>query len=258
MIITLTTDFGLRDSFVGTMKGVILSIAPTVQIVDITHGITAGDIRGGAFALMTAAPFFPDGTIHVAVIDPGVGSARKAIAIRTGRAIFLGPDNGVLSWAVKEENAFEIRRVENSEVFLPQVSNTFHGRDLFAPAAAWLVTNREFRQLGPELAGFHRTDWPNPIRVDEGWKTEVIHVDTYGNAVTAFPAVQANGAQAVLLPEGKRIPFERFYAAVPRGSSLAVIGSSGFVEIAINQGDAARELSLRTGSEVIIVFRDSL
>src|ERR1700704_2064852 len=101
MIVTLTTDFGQRDSFVGTMKGVILGIAPTAQIVDLAHGITAGDIRGGAFALMTAAPFFSAGTIHVAVIDPGVGSARRAIAIPTGRAIFLGPDNGVLSWAVK-------------------------------------------------------------------------------------------------------------------------------------------------------------
>ena len=253
MIITLTTDFGLRDSFVGTMKGVILGIAPTTQIVDLTHGITAGDIRGGAFALMSAAPFFPVGTIHVAVIDPGVGSARKAIAIRTQSAIFLGPDNGVLSWAVRAADRFEIRSVNNSEVFLPQMSNTFHGRDLFAPAAAWLAANREFCELGPELTGFQRTNWPNPIRLEEGWKTEVIHVDTYGNAVTAFPAEEASGVQSVLLPGGKRIPFARFYAAVPRGDSLAVIGSSGFVEIAINQGDAARTLSLRTGSEVIIV-----
>jgi S-adenosylmethionine hydrolase len=253
MIITLTTDFGARDSFVGTMKGVILGIAPMVQIVDLTHGIAAGDIRGGAFALMTAAPFFPPGTLHVAVIDPGVGSARKAVAIRTGRAIFIGPDNGVLSWAVKGEDRLEIRSVENSEVFLPQVSNTFHGRDLFAPAAASLAAKREFCELGPELADFRRMDWPNPIRVHEGWKTEVIHVDIYGNAITAFPAARANGVQSVLLPGGKRIPFERFYAAVARGNPLAVIGSSGFVEIAINQGDAARELSLRIGSEVIIV-----
>ena len=252
MIITLTTDFGLLDSFVGTMKGVILGIAPTVQIVDLTHGIAAGDIRGAAFALMTAAPFFPAGTIHVAVIDPGVGSARKAIAIRARRAIFIGPDNGVLSWAAKED-PLEIRSVENPDVFLPQVSSTFHGRDIFAPAAAWLAAEREFCELGPELACFQRTEWPSPIRVQEGWKTKVIHVDTYGNAITAFPAVRTNGVQSVLLPGGKRIPFERFYAAVPRGNPLAVIGSSGFVEIAINQGDAAKELNLHIGSEVIIV-----
>ncbi len=252
MIITLTTDFGLRDSFVGAMKGVILGIAPAVQIVDITHGVAAGDIRGGAFALMTAAPFFPANTIHVAVIDPGVGSARKAIAIRTRRALFLGPDNGVLSWAVREEDHLEIRSVENSEFFLPHLSSTFHGRDLFAPAAAWLAAKQEFCELGPGLDDFQRTNWPSPLRVQEGWKTEVIHVDTYGNAITAFPAERARAAHSALLPGGTRIPFGQFYGAVPRGSPLAIIGSSGFVELAINQGDAARELRLLAGSEVII------
>jgi S-adenosyl-L-methionine hydrolase (adenosine-forming) len=252
MIITLTTDFGLRDSFVGAMKGVIFGIAPAVHIVDITHGIAAGDIRGGAFALLTAAPFFPAETIHVAVIDPGVGSPRKAIAIRTPRATFLGPDNGVLSWAVREEDQLEIRSVENPELFLPHLSSTFHGRDLFAPAAAWLAGKRELRDLGPELADFQRTDWPNPVRVQEGWKTEVIHVDVYGNAITALPAERARAANFVLLPRGARIPFGQFYAVVPRGSPVALIGSSGFVEIAINQGDAANELSLSAGSEVIV------
>ena len=186
MLITLTTDFGLRDSFVGTMKGVILGIAPSARIVDLSHGIAAGDIRGGAFALMTAAPFFPPETIHVAVIDPGVGSPRRAIAIRARRAIFIGPDNGVLSWAVKDEDSLEIRSVE--KMFSSQVSNTFHGRDVFAPAAAWLAAKREFSDLGPQLADFQRMDWPKPIRLREGWKTEVIYVDTYGNAITAFPA----------------------------------------------------------------------
>ena len=252
MIITLTTDFGLRDSFVGAMKGVILGIAPAVQIVDITHGVAAGDIRGGAFALMAAAPFFPAGTIHVAVIDPGVGSARKAIAIRTRQAIFLGPDNGVLSWAVREEDHLEIRSMENSEFFLPHLSATFHGRDLFAPAAGWLAARREFAELGPVLADFQRTNWPGPIRVREGWKTEVIHVDTYGNAITALPAGSARAARYALLPGGTRIPFGHFYAAVPRGSPLAIIGSSGFVELAVNQGDAAGEFRLRAGSEVLI------
>jgi S-adenosylmethionine hydrolase len=250
MIITLTTDFGLRDSFVGTMKGVILGIAPTVQIVDLTHGIAAGNIRGGAFALMAAAPFFPTETIHVAVIDPGVGSTRRAIAIRARRATFIGPDNGVLSWALRDEDSLEIRSVE--KVFFPQVSNTFHGRDVFAPAAAWLAMKRDFSELGPELADFQRTDWPNPIRVQEGWKTQVIYVDGYGNAITAFPAGLTQGVQSVLLPDGRSISFERFYAAVPRGNALAILGSSGFVEIAINKGDACRELGLRLGSEVII------
>jgi S-adenosyl-L-methionine hydrolase (adenosine-forming) len=250
MIITLTTDFGLRDSFVGTMKGVILGIAPTVQIVDLSHGVAAGDIRGGAFALMVAAPFFPAEAIHLAVIDPGVGGPRRAIAIRSRRATFIGPDNGVLSWAVKDEHSLKIRSVE--KVFLSQVSNTFHGRDIFAPAAAWLAAGREFSELGPQLADFQRIDWPNPMRVQGTWKTEVIYVDTYGNAITAFPAELTQGVQFVLLPDGTRIPFERFYSAVPAGRPLAVLGSSGFVEIAIHKGDAASELGLRPGSEVII------
>ena len=250
MIITLTTDFGLRDSFVGTMKGVILGIAPSARIVDLSHGIPARDIRGGAFALMTAAPFFPAETIHVAVIDPGVGSPRRAIAIRARRAIFIGPDNGVLSWAVKDEDSLEIRSVE--KMFSSQMSNTFHGRDVFAPAAAWLAAKRAFSDLGPQLADFQRTEWPGPIRLQEGWKTEVIYVDTYGNAITAFPAELTQGVQSVLLPDGKRVPFERFYAAAPRGNPLAVLGSSGFVEIAINNGNAAVELGLRPGSTVVI------
>jgi S-adenosylmethionine hydrolase len=253
MIITLTTDFGVRDSFVGTMKGVMLGIAPDVQIVDLAHEISRGDIRAGAFALMTAAPFFPANTIHVAVIDPGVGSDRKAIAIRTPRSIFIGPDNGVLSWAVRGEDFLEIRSLENRDFFLPQMSSTFQGRDLFAPVAAWLAVRREFAELGPELDNFQRTNWPNPIRTEEGWKTEIIHVDTYGNAITAFPAAYWHTAEFVLLPGGARIPFARFYGDVLHGNALAVAGSSGFVEIAVNQGEAASQLSLGPGSEVIIV-----
>jgi S-adenosylmethionine hydrolase len=252
MIVTLTTDFGQRDAFVGTMKGVILSIAPRVQIVDLAHGVAAGDIRGGAFALMVSVPFFPAGTIHVAVIDPGVGSARKAIAIRSRHAIFLGPDNGLLSWAVKGETSLEVRSIENPKMILPQVSNTFHGRDLFAPAAAWLAKRREFDELGPQLSSFQQMDWPDPVAGSEGWKTEVVHVDIYGNAITAFPEGRTSGVRHVILPGGQRLPFERFYAAVPKGSPVAVAGSSGFVEIAIYQGNAAKELNLRPGSQVLM------
>ena len=132
-----------------------MRLRPTVQIVDLTHGIAAGDIRSGAFALMTAASFFPAGTIHVAVIDPGVGSARKALAISTPRAIFIGPDNGLLSWAVRPENVLEIRSIENSTFFLPRVSSTFQGRDLFAPAAATLRQKGGSRNSDPNLAAFN-------------------------------------------------------------------------------------------------------
>jgi S-adenosylmethionine hydrolase len=252
MIITLTTDFGLRDAFVGTMKGVILEIAPAVQIVDLTHEVPRGDIRSGAFALMTAASFFPAGTIHVAVIDPGVGSARKALALSTPEAIFIGPDNGVLSWAVRPENVLEIRSIENSAFFLPRMSSTFQGRDLFAPAAAHLMAKRKFSELGPELGGFQRIRWPQPMRLDEGWRTEIIHVDVYGNAITSLPIEPTAALKSVVLAGNVRIPFARFYGAVAPGTPVAVAGSSGFLEIAVNQGHVADQLSLRVGSEVVV------
>ena len=252
MIITLTTDFGHRDSFVGAMKGVLLGIAPEVQIVDIAHEIRPGDIRAAAFALMTAAPFFPAGTIHLVVVDPGVGSARKAVAIRGAQATFLGPDNGVLSWAVKDECSLQIRSLENPEIRLPRLSATFHGRDLFAPAAAWLARGRPFAQLGPELNDFHRLDWPSATLAGGAWRTEIIHVDVYGNAITAVSAEQAAGKQDVILPGERRVPIQPFYSAVGKGSPLAVVGSSGLLEIAINGGDAANTLDLRPGTQVLV------
>ena len=252
MIITLTTDFGQRDSFVGAMKGVILGIAAQVCIVDIAHEIEPGDIRAAAFALMTAAPFFPAGTIHLVVVDPGVGSTRKAIAIRCAGATFVGPDNGVLTWAVKDESSLEVRSLKNPAVRLPRLSATFHGRDLFAPAAAWLAQGRPFAEVGPELNDFHRLDWPSATPVERGWQTEIIYVDVYGNAITALPGEQTADQQSVLLPGEQRVPIAPFYSAVPKGSPLAVVGSSGFLEIAIHGGNAAKTFDLRPGTQVLV------
>ena len=252
MIISLTTDFGKRDSFVGAMKGVVLGIAPEAQIVDIAHEIPPGDIRAAAFALMTAAPFFPARTIHLVVVDPGVGSARKAIAIRCAQATFLGPDNGVLSWAVRDEGPLEVRSLENPQIRLPRLSATFHGRDLFAPAAAWLAQGGRFAEIGPELNCFHRLDWPRATLVAGGWQTEIIHVDTYGNAITALKAEEAADKQSVILPGERRIAIAPFYSAVSKGSPLAVVGSSGLLEIAINGGDAAKTFDLRPGAQVLV------
>ena len=252
MIITLTTDFGRRDSFVGAMKGVVLGIAPQVRIVDIAHEIGPGDIRAAAFALMTAAPFFPAGTIHLVVVDPGVGSARRAIGIRCAQATFLGPDNGVLTWAVKDESSLEVRCLQNPEIRLPRLSATFHGRDLFAPAAAWLAQGRPFAEIGPELTDFHRLDWPRATLVDGGWQTEIIYVDVYGNAITALSGEQATNKQCVLLPGEQRVPIKPFYSAVSKGSPLAVVGSSGLLEIAINGGEAAKTFNLRPGTQVLV------
>jgi S-adenosyl-L-methionine hydrolase (adenosine-forming) len=252
MIITLTTDFGQRDSFVGAMKGVVLGIAPEAQIVDIAHEIRPGDIRAAAFALKTAAPFFPARTIHLVVVDPGVGSARKAIAIRSAQATFVGPDNGALSWAVKDDGSLEVRSLENPQIRLSPLSTTFHGRDLFAPAVAWLAQGRPFAEIGPELNHFHRLDWPSVTPVGGGWQTEIIHVDVYGNAITALPGEQTIDKHCVMLPGKRRVPIKAFYSAVSEGSPLAVVGSSGLLEIAINGGDAAKTLGVRVGTKVLV------
>ena len=183
-LITLTTDFGLTDWFVGTMKGVILGIAPRATIVDITHQIPAGDIRSGAFALLGSYRFFPKGSVHVAVIDPGVGSERKAIVAETDNYFFIGPDNGVLSWTLPKERIKTIRALENEHYFLHLISGTFHGRDIFAPVAAHLASGVPTRKLGPVSKGFMRLPWPEPKRARNRIEGEIVYIDRFGNAIT--------------------------------------------------------------------------
>jgi S-adenosylmethionine hydrolase len=183
-VITLTTDFGTCDWFVGTMKGVIASLAPGTTVVDLTHDLPPGDIRGGAFALAASHRFFPKGTVHVAVVDPDVGSNRKAIAVQTAKAVFVGPDNGVLSWALAKEKVTAIHALENEAYFVQPVSRTFHGRDVFAPVAAHLSRGVPIRKLGPALKGFVRLDWPEPQARRGGFEGEVVYIDRFGNAIT--------------------------------------------------------------------------
>jgi S-adenosyl-L-methionine hydrolase (adenosine-forming) len=253
-VITLTTDFGTRDWFVGTMKGVILSIQPGAKVVDLTHAVRAGDIRGGAFSLAAAWRFFPKGTVHVAVVDPGVGSARRAIAVQTAEHWFVGPDNGVLSWALAKQNVRAIHALENKAYFLRPVSQTFHGRDIFAPAAAHLSRGVPIRKLGPALKDFVRLDWPEPRKLRSGFEGEVVYIDRFGNAITNLQAGMLRGAKWVICEvRGKRqrrCPLGAFYEAVPPGSAVAVAGSSGFLEIAVNGGSAEKALGLKVGTRV--------
>ncbi len=252
-LLTLTTDFGLQDPFVGVMKGVILARCPGVCIVDLTHALPPGDVRAGAFTLLTASRFFPRGTIHVAVVDPGVGSDRPALAARTPEALFLGPDNGLLSWVLARTPPVEVRRLENARLWLQPLSATFHGRDLFAPVAAHLAAGGRFGAVGPLVSDWVRLPWPSPQQTARGWRGEVVYVDHFGNAITNLPAsaeVDATAAAWVHLPGQRRVPLGGFYQAVPAGRPVAVPGSSGFLEIAINGGHAARTLKLRVGSPV--------
>ena len=257
--ITLTTDFGARDWFVGTMKGIMLGINPRAVIVDLTHEIPLGDIRAGAFALMAGYRYFPEGTLHIVVVDPGVGSQRRPIAVQTANYFFVGPDNGVLSWALAHEKIKAIRQLENPKYFLKTISRTFHGRDIFAPVAAHLSRGRALKQLGRELKDFIRLPWPEPTKTRSTIRGEIVYTDHFGNAITNI--------EAELLPGGRKVTCEvigkrkvrcaraECYDTVPANSPVAVIGSSGFLEIAVNGDSAAKRFRLKTGDAVIVQMK---
>lgn len=253
-IITLTTDFGTRDWFVGTMKGVILGIAPRAAIVDVTHEIPAGDIRAGAFALAAACRFFPKGTVHVAVVDPGVGGARRAIAVRTAKYFFVGPDNGVLSCALAKEEIKSVHRLENTKYFLAPVSHTFHGRDIFAPVAAHLSCGVPVRLLGPAQNDYVRLPWPQPRVRKDRIDGEVVFIDRFGNAITNIENDKLNPRRQleVLLGRKRICQVNEFYQSVPARRAVAVPGSCGFLEIAVNGDSAARRFGLKIGSSVSV------
>jgi hypothetical protein len=254
-LITLTTDFGTQDWFVGTIKGVILGIASRAVIVDITHEIPAGDIRAGAFALAASCHFFPKGTVHVAVVDPGVGGARKAIAVQTANYFFVGPDNGVLSWALAKEKIKSVRRLENANYLLRPVSRTFHGRDIFAPVAAHLAGGLPVGKLGPAQKDFVKLPWPRPRVQPNRIEGEVVFIDRFGNAITniANADLSTPNHLKIFLGHKPLCPVKHFYQSVPAGQAAAVPGSSGFLEIAVNGGSAAKRFGLKTGDRVSVV-----
>ena len=260
-IITLTTDFGTHDWFVGTVKGVILGIAPRVQVVDITHDIPGGEIRAAAFALASSCCYFPAKTIHIAVVDPGVGSNRGAIAVQTADYLFVGPDNGVLSWALRQQTVKEVRRLANENFFLRPVSQTFHGRDIFAPVAAHLSKGMPFAKIGPEVKHYLRLPWPKPIRARNGSiRGEIVHIDRFGNAITnihrADLAAHSGGGGRVFIHDKTVGPLDSYYQAVPLGQTVGLIGSSGYLEIAVNGGEAAQVLKLNLTDEVVVQYGD--
>lgn len=255
-VITLITDFGTRDWFVGTMKGVIACITPKARVIDLTHDLPPGDIRGGAFALAASCRFFPRGTVHVAVVDPGVGSRRKAIAAKTVSGSFVGPDNGVLSRALAKEKVTAIHALENEAYFLQPVSQTFHGRDVFAPVAAHLSRGVPIQKLGPALKDFVRLEWPEPRRQRGGIEGEVVYIDRFGNAVTNLESrllQYSAGASCEVHAKRRRVcPLKTFYQAVAPKTLVALLGSSGFLEIAANGASAQNLLGIRIGDRVVL------
>jgi S-adenosyl-L-methionine hydrolase (adenosine-forming) len=252
-VITLTTDFGTRDAYVAEMKGVILSITRDVHVVDITHDVAPGDVLEGALALEAAAPRFPAGTIHVAVVDPGVGTARRGLVVAARDQMFIGPDNGLFTPFVGQArwSAFELRAAEFRSA---GVSQTFHGRDIFAPAAAHLARGVEAASLGPAVTDPVRLAWPE-VRVSRGKVGgAVVHVDRFGNLVTSIhaDAIASLGSGVAIRVAGRSLPLVRTYADLRRGDPGALLGSNNRLEIAVNAGSAAKALRARRGTPVVV------
>jgi S-adenosylmethionine hydrolase len=257
-IITLLTDFGEQDGFIGMMKGVILSIAPQVTLVDITHQVEPQDIRQGAFLLAQAASFFPPGTIHVAVVDPGVGTARRPIALRLGGHTFVGPDNGLFTLVLQQAEAghqtFEAVTLDKPEFWLPVVTRSFHGRDIFAPVAAHLAMGKSLTDLGTPLTALVRLTFPAPQRTTSGWQGEVISIDHFGNLITNLDASHLGDPQGVsLIVAGNTLQgISQTFGERAPGELIAMIDSSGQVSVAVVNGNAARLLGLKIGAPVTI------
>lgn len=255
MLITLTTDFGPQSPYVAVMKGVILSLHGDARIVDITHGIAPQDVRSGAIVLEDVAPRFPADTLHVAVVDPGVGTDRGLIYTRLGRQQFLAPDNGLLSRLALRTPPREIIRLTNPEFWLQPVSATFHGRDILAPVAARLSAGLDPRRLGPPQEKLVRLDWPQPVVHPHGIDGHVLAIDAFGNVVTNVTAdMLPDGGQRVRVAcEGQEATAHvRTYGDAAAGTLVSLVGSTDRLELAVVGGSAAARLATQVDRAVTI------
>jgi hypothetical protein len=258
-IITLTTDYGNSDHLVGTLKGVILKINPEVTLVDITHNVTPFDLLDGALAIGAAYSYFPPKTIHVVVVDPGVGTERRPLLVSANNQYFIAPDNGVLSVIYeREQDNLVVRHANAEHYYLQPVSKTFHGRDIFAPVAAWLSKGWQTSSMGDEIGDFKRFALPRPKEADGAVKGVVLRADSFGNLITNFraedlPESALNGG-AINLQVGTQAITRLVdtFARGNNGEAIAYVGSSGYVEIGVNKGNAARTLGIARGTAVIL------
>jgi S-adenosylmethionine hydrolase len=261
-ILTLLTDFGTADYYVAAVKGTLLRLAPGTTLVDVSHEVPPGDVETASFLLAAAASSFPDGTVHLAVVDPGVGSGRRMLAVRTASAFFLAPDNGLLTPFL--DGAAVVRAVERADLFLPSPGQTFHGRDRFAPAAAFLLRapflsrDQRFEALGPELGDPVRLPAPPPQRSPGQITGRVIHVDRYGNLITDIPAgwlpAAPCRAEVGSHATGRRVTH---YAEIPRNEAAMLPGSLGTLELSMNGEDLARRWSVARGATVDVRWNGS-
>lgn len=259
-IITLTSDFGLKDPYVAEMKAVLLSICPNATIVDISHKIDKFNVRMGAFVLAQAAPYFPAGTVHVAVVDPGVGTERRPIIVKTKRSFYVGPDNGLLMLAAEKEGINSIHEISNPEYMLKHISKTFHGRDIFSPAAAYLAKGVSLSKFGPEIFNPVTPSFVKPLVRDEKIHGEILHIDGFGNIITNITtkelrAVNVENGDSLVLQLGDKHAKLRLCAAygdVPPKTPLAIVGGTGFLEVSVNQGNASKTFDAKAGGNVTI------
>jgi len=262
-VISLTTDFGVRDPFVGVMKGVILNINPSVTIVDISHEIANHDLLEAAFVLYSSYKYFPPGTIHMVVVDPEVGTSRRPLLVVSERYRFIAPDNGVLSYIYREESLKEVISITSERYFLSQISYTFHGSDIFAPVAAWLSTGVDPLKFGESVTNYVRLPLPELVQPDDSTlKGAIIHIDRFGNLITnidrtTFDRILKKGSSRkfVLRVGGEEVvKLAETYAQGKRGEFFALFNSFGLLEITGYMQSAARHLKLQRGDEVLIKF----
>lgn len=261
-LLTLTTDFGSRDAYVAAMKGVILSIHPAARLIDITHEVTPQDVMEAAFVLRQAVPFFPAGTVHLVVVDPGVGTRRRPLALRHGGHCFVGPDNGLFALLLDVAAPDELVVLDRPAFWrAPEACDTFHGRDIFAPVAAHLAAGRALAEVGTPAEALQPLHWALPIDDAQGIRGWIVHVDHFGNCVTNIPRPQfehRRNGRPLKCFAGNAIltQVHPTYGAAETGEPLLLFGSSGFLEIAVNTGNASNLLDIRKGTPVNVVFLD--
>jgi hypothetical protein len=264
-IITLTTDFGSNDHFVGTMKGVILDIVPDAQIVDICHSVQAFDVLDGALTISQAYSYFPTRTVHVVIVDPGVGTARRPILASCDKYHFVAPDNGVLSLVYAREERMHVRHITSEHYFLQPISNTFHARDIFSPVAAYLAKEVDTLKFGDEVEDYVRFNAPKPkAAAPNSLRGVVLKVDRFGNLITNItpqdaPALFAAGARGFKIVVGSREITEMHsaYAEGAPGEVFGILGSMGFLEIAANRAAAVQLIGAGKGTDVTVTLNET-
>lgn len=254
-VITFTTDFGTRDGFVAQMKGVILRRAPGAVLMDVTHDIEPFSLREAALVLRGVVRYFPPGTIHVAVVDPGVGGARRGLVVRVYGQFCVGPDNGLFSPALDSAPEWEAREILNPDLTVKEPHHTFHGRDVFAPVAAALAAGTRFEDVGPRVTDPVLLSIPRPTSTAEGLYGEVIYIDRFGNLCSNLDASLLNRQRIRVIVGDAIIPrLSKFFSEVAEGQPVAVINSFGLLEIAVNRGNAAESLSVQRGDPVRVIW----